>query len=95
MMSRCPVHENIIPMPDTPTTSRSLPNPSVASLPEGTVVRQSTIQHAGLGVSTTKEFQWGSTFRTVSWCQVESRCTKRKFRHQLHTSGRQRAERTC
>ena len=58
----CPIHENIIPIPDTPTTSYSLPNPSVASLPPGTVVRQSTIQHAGLGVFTTCWFQRGSTF---------------------------------
>ena len=75
----CPIHENIIPIPDTPTTSRSIPNPSVASLPQGTVVRQSRIQHAGLGVFTTCWFQQGSTFGPYRGVRLRADVPKESF----------------
>ena len=75
----CPIHDNIIPIPDTPTTSNSLPNPSVASLPQGIVVRQSTIQHAGLGVFTTQQFQQGSTFGPYRGVRLRADVPKESF----------------
>ena len=71
----CPKHTNIKPYADSATTS-TVTNKALASVPEGMVVKESTIPNAGLGVFATQGFPIGSTFGPYSGDKIKGNVPK-------------------